>query len=162
MKIKTLIIDPVKCNGCGDCVSTCAEKHTGTSDPSKSRIQLVNHHNASQFYLPVTCQQCDDPPCMNVCSEEAIYRDDEVNRVVINSNKCIGCKMCVSACPFGAMGFDEDRGQAFKCDLCGGDPACVASCDRKALIYRDSAHLYLPQMRNIAGKLCGAAGRKAA
>ena len=162
MTAKTLIVDPIKCNGCGDCKTACAEKHTGEKDPARSRIQLINHDIEDGFYLPMTCQQCDDPPCLAVCPHEAIYRDDDLNRVMIDRNRCIGCKMCVSACPFGAMGFDEDRGRAYKCDLCGGDPACVASCDRKALTFGESFQLHLPQMRDIAGKLCGVMGRKAA
>ena len=162
METKTLIIDPIRCNGCGDCKTACGEKHTGEKEAVNTRIQVVSHDIDDGFYLPMTCQQCDDPPCLAVCPQEAIYRDNDLNRVMIDNNRCIGCKMCVSACPFGAMGYDEERGRAFKCDLCGGDPACVASCSRGALTYQDSFQLHLPQMRGIAGKLCGVVNRKAA
>ena len=64
-------------------------------------------------------------------SKEAISRDADRLRTVIDYNLCVGCRMCVYACPFGAMGFDADRGRPYKCDLCGGDPLCVKFCEPK-------------------------------
>ncbi len=84
---------------------------------------------------------------MAVCPKEAIDRDQELDRIQVNYDLCIGCKMCVSACPFGAMGFDADRGRVFKCDLCDGDPQCVRFCDMKAVDYVETAKYQYPKMR---------------
>jgi Fe-S-cluster-containing hydrogenase component 2 len=92
---------------------------------------------------------------MAVCPEEAIYRDQELDRVMIDSKRCIGCKMCVSACPTGAMGFDPDRGRAFKCDLCDGAPECVRVCEEKALDYLESFKYNDMRVKESAGKLYG-------
>ena len=70
---------------------------------------------------------------MAVCPREAIFRDDAAGRVLVDYERCISCKMCVAACPFGAMGFDAERRTVFKCDLCDGDPQCVRFCFPGAL-----------------------------
>ena len=160
---KTLVVIPTKCNGCGDCEVACAMKHTGLSDPARSRIRIMTSGAHNNFFMPSSCQQCEDPPCMAACPDEAIYRDEELNRVAIDYSRCVGCQMCVSACPFGAMSFNEDTGHPFKCDLCGGDPECVRACDVKAIDYVDFDQLHYPQLEESAIKLCcGAIRRKAA
>ena len=105
-----------------------------------------------KIFLPSTCQHCDDPPCMSVCGSSAIYRDDELNRVMIDPDRCIGCKMCLSTCPFGAIGFDSIRGFAFKCELCGGDPECVHACKRGAITYIKGNELNFIRMHESAVK----------
>jgi carbon-monoxide dehydrogenase iron sulfur subunit len=152
---KKLTIDPLKCTGCGECETACALAHSKTDDPEKSRIRIVRGGDGDGFCLPTTCQHCEDPPCMAVCPEEAIYRDQELDRVMIDSKRCIGCKMCVSACPTGAMGFDPDRGRAFKCDLCDGAPECVRVCEEKALDYLESFKYNDMRVKESAGKLYG-------
>ena len=156
MNTKTLIIHPENCDGCGDCETACSRRNAGIGVPGRSCTRVINERHDNTFYLPVICQQCEDPPCLAACPNEVICRDDELNRVVINQNKCVGCGMCVSACPFGAMGFDQVRGQAFKCDLCGGDPECVRACQKGAVEYADPYMLYKPQMFHSAAKLVGA------
>ena len=146
MSKKMLVVDPERCTGCRLCEITCSVKHTGVSNPSRARIHIVKWETDG-FYLPMRCQQCQDAPCMAVCPKEAISRDTLLDRVVIDYDMCIGCKMCVSACPFGAMGFDADRGQVFKCDLCDGDPQCVRFCDMKAVDYVETAKFQYPRMR---------------
>ena len=146
MTKKMLVVDPERCTGCRLCEITCSVKHTGFSNPARARIHVIKWDNVG-FYLPMSCQQCQDAPCMAVCPKEAIYRDQELDRVMVNYDLCIGCKMCVSACPFGAMGFDADRGRVFKCDLCDGDPQCVRFCDMKAVDYVETAKLQYPKMR---------------
>jgi len=150
MTPKTLSVDPSKCTGCKDCERACAMKHTGISNPGWSRVHIVQGDNDVGFYLPVTCQQCEDPPCLAACPNKAIYRDDELNRVMIRPNLCIGCQMCVSACPFGVMEFDSDRGLAFKCDLCDGSPECVRVCEPGALDYVEGNRLNHPHLRESA------------
>jgi carbon-monoxide dehydrogenase iron sulfur subunit len=149
---KKLTIDPLKCTGCGACEQACALKHEHTDNVEKSRIRIIHSSDGSRFSLPSTCQHCENPPCLAVCPQEAIYRDLRSDGVIIDKNRCIGCKMCVSACPFGAMSFDKDRGRAFKCDLCEGEPECVRVCEERALDYVDDYMLNDVRLRESAGK----------
>jgi carbon-monoxide dehydrogenase iron sulfur subunit len=159
MEGNVLVADPLKCTGCKECVAACSLKQTGLLNSESSCIYILEGEG---FYLPVVCQHCQNPSCMAVCPEKAIYRDDELNRVMINQDLCIGCKMCVSACPTGAMAFDEYRGRAYKCDLCGGNPECVRACEPKALDYVEAFQLQYPRLREAAGRLYGIAQKRAA
>jgi Fe-S-cluster-containing hydrogenase component 2 len=141
---KIMIVDPQKCTGCRNCELVCSVKHNGVSNPSLARIHIVKWDD-ERFYMPMRCQHCRDAPCMAVCPKDAIYRDEEMDSVRI-----IGCKMCVSACPFGAMGWNPKRGRVFKCDLCHGDPQCVRFCDVKAVDYVETSSLCCDRMRDAA------------
>ena len=149
MSIQTMIVDPERCTGCRLCELVCAVKHNGVSNPSLARIHIVKWENEG-FYMPMRCQHCQDAPCMAVCPKDAIYRDKELDCVLVNHDLCIGCKMCVSACPFGAVGWNPKKGRIFKCDLCHGDPQCVRFCDMKAVDYVETAKLQCGQMREAA------------
>ena len=70
---------------------------------------------------------------MSVCQNSAIYKDEKLNRNVIDPNKCIGCKMCFSACPFGAIGFDSTRGYAYKCDYVGAILSVLTHAKKSAI-----------------------------
>lgn len=135
MHKKTILLDPLKCNGCGECVPACSIEKSGLNDPSLSRITIHVDKELQGFYLPITCYQCAEPPCLTVCPSDAIYKDQELGRVLVCRDRCIGCRRCVAVCPVGAMGFDDVRSHAFKCDLCDEDPACVRSCEPGALTY---------------------------
>ena len=152
MTMNVLSINPRKCDGCGDCETACSEKHSGHSGKRFSRIRVVGGNGHGRLFVPFVCRQCDDPPCMAVCQNSAIYKDDKLNRNVIDPNKCIGCKMCFSACPFGAIGFDSTRGFAYKCELCGGDPECVNACEKGAIEYIKGYDLNSIRLRESAGK----------
>ena len=89
--------------------------------------------------LPMVCRQCDDAPCMEVCPMGAISKDSETGVVAVDYDRCIGCRMCVSICPFGAMGYDFVGNKVIKCDLCDGDPQCVRFCDAGAIRFEDKA-----------------------
>jgi Fe-S-cluster-containing hydrogenase component 2 len=127
-----LYIDPAKCTGCRICEVFCSFKHEGAVQPSMSRITVVHGSEAGRF-IPFTCVQCARPACAEVCPVYAITRDVESGVVAVHAEDCIGCRMCVQACPFGAMAFDRDRGIAYKCDLCGGDPECARMCPTGAI-----------------------------
>ena len=130
-----LIIDHKKCHGCGACESFCASRQAAASK-ALSRIKAYMWELEWQG-VPVICQQCQEPVCASVCPQEAIYRDEDLDRVMVDYHRCIGCRMCVSACPFGAMGFDDQAKRVVNCDLCGGDPVCAAVCSYGAIQYLD-------------------------
>ncbi len=157
MEPKTLIIHPEKCNNCGDCETACIESGSTLTSPGLSCIRIMKTED--DFFFPVACKQCENPPCLAICPKEAIYKEDETDRVLIDRQKCIGCGMCTSACPFGAMKVDRKRGKSYKCDLCAGEPQCVKVCEPGALQYSDFEMLKLPNMHNAAS-LMKTLGRK--
>jgi carbon-monoxide dehydrogenase iron sulfur subunit len=149
-----LSIDPLKCTGCRECETACSMKHAGKKRSALPRIQVLSGStDPHDFHFPVTCQHCTEPPCMAACPKNAIHRDPESGRVLLDDNSCVGCKMCVSACPTGAMGFDADLGIAYKCDLCGGDPQCARVCQPKAIEYESVEKLHHARMIQSASKL---------
>ena len=90
-------------------------------------------HPGKPFAVVLTCRHCLRAPCMEVCPAEALKRDPSTGAVVVDEALCIGCRDCVFACPFGAI--KMEAGKAIKCDLCGGDPACVRHCPTRALSF---------------------------
>jgi Fe-S-cluster-containing dehydrogenase component len=70
---------------------------------------------------------------MDLCPAKAIEIDPKSKALVINNEKCRGCKTCVTHCPLEVARFNEDSGVAFKCDLCGGDPVCAKFCPSGAI-----------------------------
>jgi anaerobic carbon-monoxide dehydrogenase iron sulfur subunit len=161
MSAKLLTVDPLKCTGCMKCETACSMEHRGMRDSPRTRIQVIAGDVRAGFYMPAICQHCENPPCSAVCPKGAIYRDNTFERVMIRRDLCVGCKMCVSACPTGAMGFDPDLGLAFKCDLCEGNPACVGVCEPKALDYVEPFQLHKPRMVETATKIYGVVRRQA-
>ena len=136
MQEKVLVIDQEKCTGCRLCELVCSVFHTGASNPSRSRIRVIKWESTGT-YLPMTCQSCEKPFCVEVCPAKACHRDAESGIVVIDKEKCIGCKTCIIACPFGAPSFDKVEHVTIKCDQCNGDPQCVRFCDVGAIKYVD-------------------------
>jgi molybdopterin-containing oxidoreductase family iron-sulfur binding subunit len=103
-----MVIDLRKCIGCSACTVACvAENHLppGVVYRPVSEQEVGTYPNVSRQFLPRPCMQCDDPPCTDVCPVAATYkRPDGV--VEINYEKCIGCRYCIPACPYGARTFD--------------------------------------------------------
>ncbi len=145
-----IVIDQKKCTGCRQCELVCSLKHTGTANPARARIHIIKWE-AEGFYLPMFCQQCLEPECAAVCPKDAISRDRDLGRIVIDYELCIGCKMCVFACPFGAMGIDSTEERVTKCDLCDGNPSCVDFCEAGALSFVDAETAHISMKR-----ACGA------
>ncbi len=154
MTPKVLVADPKKCTGCKRCELACSLKQTGVINPVRSRIRIIDWGNEG-IYMPVSCQQCEDAPCMAVCPKEAIYRDNEMERIMVNYDLCVGCRMCLFVCPYGAMGFEAHRGMVFKCDLCDGDPQCVHFCDPKALTFITPSVFQYQRSSEAARKFTG-------
>jgi electron transport protein HydN len=141
--------DPLLCIGCRTCAIACVVAHEGKRvfeiDPDgydfHPRLSMVKTWLVS---VPVQCKHCENPACLAVCRSEAISQVE--GKVLVDQAKCIGCKSCVEACPFGAvrmvaLGFATNpdgspRAVAHKCDLCHGlpgGPACQRVCPTEAL-----------------------------
>jgi molybdopterin-containing oxidoreductase family iron-sulfur binding subunit len=168
-------LDISLCIGCRRCVYACVKENNQSRDPQIHWITVlemekehgVDLHHATpyydpetvpapgKFYFPVQCQQCENPPCVKVCPVQATWKEPD-GIVVIDYNWCIGCRCCITACPYGARHFNwsdpgipaEDvnpdthylgnrprsKGVVEKCSFCvqrtreGRYPACVEAC----------------------------------
>jgi carbon-monoxide dehydrogenase iron sulfur subunit len=149
---RILVVDHEKCTGCRLCEMVCSTKHTGVNSPGRSRIHVIKWQFEG-FELPMLCQQCEEAPCIAVCPKDALSRDSRLGRVALDYDLCIGCKMCVTACPFGGMGIDAVARQVIKCDLCDGDPACVRFCDPGALEFVPITSVHMKKKRDAGRKL---------
>ncbi|WP_368542806.1 4Fe-4S dicluster domain-containing protein [Enterobacter soli] len=152
-----IVADSAKCIGCRTCEVACVVSHQEKQDSAavsaaafSSRIKVIK---GGAFTTAVACHQCEDAPCANVCPTQAIRQSSGV--WLVEQARCIGCKSCMVACPFGAMQVTAvaQRAQALKCDLCShrdGGPACVAACPTHALSCVDPARLRGERLRNLA------------
>ena len=154
-----VIAEPQNCIGCRTCEVACAMAHSSAHgaeplnpDNFMPRLSVVKNESVSTVAL---CRHCEDAPCANACPSGAIvYRNDSVQVI---QERCVGCKSCMVACPYGAMRIVSvpapqtgliksraTRAQALKCDLCENreqGPACVAACPTHALQLVDAARM---------------------
>ncbi len=151
MNGKVIVVDHEKCTGCRLCEVVCSVFHTGSSNPARSRIKIVKWED-SGTYLPTTCMNCEKPFCVEVCPTKACHKEADQQRVVIDKDKCIGCKTCIVACPFGAPLFDNVERVSIKCDYCDGDPQCVNFCQTKAVDYVDADRINANKKRDVSFK----------
>jgi carbon-monoxide dehydrogenase iron sulfur subunit len=129
--VKKLAVIPELCSGCRICELTCAMTHFGVNNPKKSAIRVLITYPHPIVRMPIVCSQCKVPACADACPVEALKRTDGV--VKLNTGECISCMKCVEACPFGAIYAHNDVDHPIKCDLCDGDPRCVANCPKGAI-----------------------------
>jgi len=136
------------CSRCRMCELICAFHHHGAGNPRRARIQVIPLGKGED--IPVTCLNCEDPPCVNICPTGAMHRPEPEGMVMVKQDLCIGCAMCVNACPVGAVILDPIDGLAVKCDLCQGDPQCVLYCPAKVLKLTDAGQLARHRMKGFA------------
>jgi tetrathionate reductase subunit B len=144
------IIDQERCIGCDACTVACEMEHKIEKgyikvDTQDSELKDDPHGKFPELqirWLPKLCNHCKNPPCLDSCPEDAIYkRDDGI--VIINELNCTGCKTCVEICPYGAININAKKNKAEKCDLCGNrvdqglEPFCVICCEGQAIYFGD-------------------------
>ncbi len=132
---KVLQVDIERCSGCRTCEVVCSLKNTGECNPTRSRMRVIRYEKSGQFhnYVPMVCQQCKTPFCMEACPVNALSRDGKTGAIVVDEDRCVGCRICVMICPIGGIFIDPVTNLAYKCDLCDGDPECVKYCDLEAI-----------------------------
>lgn len=141
-----IIADSQACIGCRACEVACVLSHNEQCYPSKEqftpRIHVIRQNGR---HSAVLCRQCEDAPCLQVCPTNAFVRRND--SIQLLEERCIGCKTCAVACPFGAIdivqhesypltGLPAAAAVAHKCDLCNDSPdgqACVNACPTQAL-----------------------------
>ena len=128
-----IVYDPRLCTGCRYCELACSVWHTGRIEIGKSRLRILFSESGPDRFAAVNCQHCDDPLCAAVCPSETIRKDAATGWVLLHAATCIGCEMCVLACPLAVPYFDQALKVAAKCDFCYGDPECVKHCSSGAL-----------------------------
>lgn len=128
------IFDADSCIGCKACEVACRNENKTFADVKWRRVTKIE----TDTFLSVSCNHCSNPECFRVCPENAFTkRHDGI--VLIDSNLCNGCKICVESCPYHAPQFDPETNKVTKCQMCyprqdqGLLPACVEACTTSAL-----------------------------
>lgn len=160
-----MVIDLSKCDGCGKCKEACSRMHF--LPPGREWIKVYQMKDARQtapYWFPKPCFHCDNPPCTKVCPVDATYKRSD-GLVLIDNERCIGCRFCMAACPYSARSFNwgapseppqaADRGYSpewgfprrvgtvEKCDFCpdmaaqGKLPGCASGCPMGAVYFGD-------------------------
>jgi formate dehydrogenase iron-sulfur subunit len=155
IKHKAFLYDATRCIDCRACMVACSVENKIEMDKTRIWVagvglkgEFPNLVHASMVYH---CMHCNEPDCLSACPVGA-YNQREDGLVLYNKDKCIGCRYCMNACPFGVPHFDYDKGLvegAFidKCTMCpqrvdiGLEPACVATCPTDALVFGERAYL---------------------
>ncbi|MDJ0830745.1 MAG: 4Fe-4S dicluster domain-containing protein [Desulfobacterales bacterium] len=150
--MKIVYVEQDRCLACRNCERVCSFQRAGGFRQENTNIWVHIDLDARSIFT-MTCLQCESAICMEVCPATALQRNPETKAVTVNEHQCVGCKMCIAACPFGCLHFENLRQVAVKCDLCDGDPACVKTCMAGALHYADINELAQRKRRKIDLKL---------
>lgn len=139
-----MLIDPSRCSGCAACRIACQMQWGLKPDSYYNRLEFRERGafpNVKQEIVPVQCMHCENPPCLHVCPTNATYkRSDGI--VLIDHDKCIGCKYCMTACPYDVRQINEKRVPE-KCRFCaeyvvnGEQPPCASTCMNEVRTFGD-------------------------
>jgi formate dehydrogenase iron-sulfur subunit len=165
MAEKVKLIDVSKCTGCRSCQLACKQWNQQPAKQTKNygtyqnppdlqsntwtliRFQeIADKDGVKWLFRKDGCMHCTDAACVKACPSGALYYT-EYGTVGINHERCIGCKECVSACPFDIPRYDQATDKVYKCDLCltriqaALEPACVKACPTGALKFGDKASM---------------------
>ncbi len=138
---RIFIFDVGRCFGCNGCVAACANvNHTPAGLLWRTLHKLPPHDGDHRtIYLSVSCNHCENPPCVKGCPANALEKRSSDGVVIHNPDKCLGCGYCRMTCPYDAIKWDEASGLVSKCHFCherlaeGREPACVETCFAGAL-----------------------------
>jgi tetrathionate reductase subunit B len=152
-----MVIDLDRCFGCQACAVACKAEHGVVLGGFRSWVserEVGSYPKVRRAFLPRLCNHCEKPPCLDVCPTGATHRRDD-GLVAIDKERCIGCRHCMQACPYGARYFNATstiheaafpaatHGTVDKCDFCahrvdrGVVPACVNTCPAGARLFGD-------------------------
>ena len=140
-----MVIDTRKCVGCMDCVVACQTENDVPAGYCRDWIATEvrgEYPNLSMEIRSERCNHCDDPPCVASCPTGASHVAQPGNVVLVTHERCMGCKACVSSCPYDAR-FIHPEGYADKCTFCihrvreGKLPACVSVCPTRCMHFGD-------------------------
>jgi len=164
---RSILIDTTRCTGCEECISACKrENKLGKDMPrpwqrriddlSATRYSTILHRDDGRD-VRVQCRHCLEPACVSACLVGAMQKTPE-GAVIYDGDKCMGCRYCMNACPYGIPRYDWDAGVPYvrKCTLCyqriskGLEPACVEACRFKAMIFGTRDALLAEAHRRLA------------
>lgn len=148
----TLWVDLEFCTGCNNCTTACKSENNTPVGTDWNRVIFVESGefpNTKFYQVPMPCMHCGRAPCIAACPVTAISKDGADGIVLIDSDKCIGCRYCIWACPFGAPNYDPTKNVTSKCTLCahrtrdasgaitGLRPSCVTNCVGRVRFFGD-------------------------
>jgi tetrathionate reductase subunit B len=140
-----MAFDLERCTGCHACSVACKVENQVPLGNFRTKVYYHDQGrfpNVRRHFLPVTCMQCADAPCLKACPTNSISRGED-GIVRINTETCRGIGACEDACPYGAIYVDPLRHLADKCDFCshrleaGMEPACVETCPGETILFGD-------------------------
>jgi carbon-monoxide dehydrogenase iron sulfur subunit len=161
---KMIVCRVERCLGCRSCEMACAVAHSQSKDLLKAILEhpkpqkRITVEPVGGHGLPLQCRHCEDAPCIMICPTEAMHRASESGPVLIDQDRCIGCKLCMAVCPFGVISVRSDGKGVIKCDACiertkaGQEPACVSACPTGALKFVSVEELMKTVRRIAAGR----------
>jgi molybdopterin-containing oxidoreductase family iron-sulfur binding subunit len=101
-----MVIDLAKCRNARKCITACQEAHHLRPEQYHiNTLQMQDNPNTAPYHMPKPCQHCDNPPCVSVCPVDATFKRED-GPVLIDNERCIGCRFCVAACPYSARSFN--------------------------------------------------------
>lgn len=109
------------CIDCEQCVQACRETNDVPDYGYRTRILkkvVTDAIGRQREFIPILCNHCNEAPCVRGCPTKATYKDSKTGIVMMDTHKCIGCKMCILACPYEARYYNEERHAIDKCNFC--------------------------------------------
>jgi len=145
----TMVMREHLCIGCELCKEACVKTNNvpeyGWRTTILERRRDIVGGDQETIFMPVLCNHCNRPPCVRVCPTTATWKDEKTGIVVMKPDRCIGCKTCMTACPYNARYFNEEYRAVDKCNFCldtrlsKGETttACVEACPADVRVFGD-------------------------
>ncbi|HEU5298483.1 MAG TPA: 4Fe-4S dicluster domain-containing protein [bacterium] len=155
-----MVIDLARCDGCRKCTKACQAEHVVPFEQEWIRVYDTGNNEYDKYAMPVPCQHCEVAPCVKVCPVGATFHNED-GIVLVDHDRCVGCRFCMAACPYGARSFNwtepkhtaaesfaqyspeypvpHRKGTVEKCMLCahrvmvGRLPSCLEICTEEGM-----------------------------